>query len=97
MSRSRKAIISDFLQSRSNTNYNSLESTGRQLYSYSTLIAYWTDASVVIRLLKYSQTTTRQINELISQCQSKGIAYKTSEALTKTYWTPTQITWSEPK
>ena len=98
MSRSRQAIISDFLQRKSNSNYNSLTSEGNVLFSYSTKIAYHhSDYGIVIHMLKYSSTTSRQINELISQCQRKGIAYKTCEPLTKTFWFPQNITWSEPK
>ena len=97
MSRSRQAIISDFLQGRSNSNYNSLSSNGKELFSYSTKIAYYDDDSMlVIRMFKYTQTTTRQLNELVSQCQRKGIEYKISEPMSS-YWYAHQIQWSQPK
>ena len=97
MSRSRQAIISDFLQGKSNTNYNSLTSDGKELFSYSTKIAYFDDADgLVIRMFKYSVTTSRQLSELVSQCQRKGIAYKTSEPMGR-YWYLHNIQWSQPK
>jgi hypothetical protein len=77
MSRSRKAIITTFLNREGfNTNHNSLSCSYSSLYSYSTPLAMFTpEGQLLINLEKYSATTTRQQNELIAQATQKGISF----------------------
>jgi hypothetical protein len=97
MSRSRKAIISSFLNREKNTNYKSLSSDGTTLFSYSTPIAYYSEEfGLVIRNLKWSHTTSCQLSELRNQVDAMGISYKTQHP-TNNYWYPHHIEWSQPK
>jgi|LauGreDrversion4_2_1035121.scaffolds.fasta_scaffold96540_4 hypothetical protein len=97
MSRSRKAIVRSFLNHEANSNYNSLSTDGKTLYSYSTPIAYFSsEHGLVIRNLKYSSTTSRQLNELRNQVDTMRISYKTQHPVGN-YWYLHHIEWSEPK
>ena len=97
MSRSRKAIISSFLNKEKNSNYHSLSTDGVTLYSYSTAIAYYSDEfGLVIRDLKWSRTTSSHLRELRNQVDSKKICYKTSKP-TNTFWYLHHIQWSQPE
>ena len=95
-SRTRSCIISAFIGGQPLTNYRNLSTDGKELISYSTTIAYRdNEGSIVVREVKRSRTTTRQLNELKSQLDKAGLKYKTSIPIGGA-WYLGYVTWSTP-
>lgn len=62
-----KEVIDAFLKHRS-ASTNNLFSTGKKLFSYRTIIAYWDkDLNVVVNITKYSATTSHHLGILLRE------------------------------
>lgn len=68
-----KEVIDAFLKHRS-ANAGNLFSTGKELFSYRTIIAYWDkDLNVVVNATKYSTTTSHHLGILLSELAKKYV------------------------
>lgn len=64
-----KEVIGNFINKCEAINHHgSLRSTGDRLFSYNTCIAQWVDGTIWINVSRYSNTTSRHQNRLISKC-----------------------------
>ena len=57
----------------------SFSSDGKNLKSYETVVARWTDEFLQVTARKYSRTTSKQLSILKQECRKQGIAFELVE------------------
>lgn len=70
-------VIDKFLNKDFNTHANSVSSENNKIFSYNTIIGQWFDNVLLINITKYSVTTSKHQNYLVSEANSKGAKWHT--------------------